>query len=140
MKRWKKSLALEQISLTDSRDYKSSFFYQLSKAGGLQHFKRKVLLVGSHSDTYSPYHSARIEMCRAAMDDLTGAGGDYRRMLENIWSTVDASKIEKVDVSFKFEKSNLDTVLGRAAHIKFLDSFELTATLCLAWREMWDDD
>ena len=51
-------------------------------------------------------------------------------MLENIWSTVDASKIEKVDVSFKFEKSNLDTVLGRAAHIKFLDSFELTATLC----------
>ena len=81
--------------MTDSRDYKSSFFSQLSKAGGLQHFKRKVLLVGSHSDTYSPYHSARIEMCRAAMDDLTGAGGDYRRMLENIWSTVDASKIEK---------------------------------------------
>ena len=139
MKRWKKSLALEQISLTDSRDYKSSFFYQLSTIGGLQHFKKKVLLVGSHSDTYSPYHSARIEMCRAALDDLTGAGGDYRRMLENIWKSVDPSKVEKVDVSFKFEKSNLDTVLGRAAHIKFLDSVELTAILCLAWREIWDD-
>eukprot|EP00943_MAST-04B_sp_MAST-4B-sp1_P001814 g1814.t1 len=139
MKRWKKSLALEQISLTDARDYKSSFFYQLSTAGSLQHFNKKVLLVGSHSDTYSPYHSARIEMCRAAIDDLTGAGGDYRRMLENIWKPVDPSKVEKVDVSFKFEKSNLDTVLGRAAHIKFLDSIELTAILCLAWREMWDD-
>ena len=69
----------------------TSFFYQLSTIGGLQHFKKKVLLVGSHSDTYSPYHSARIEMCRAALDDLTGAGGDYRRMLENIWKSVDPS-------------------------------------------------
>ena len=67
--------------MTDSRDYKSSFFSQLSKAGGLQHFKRKVLLVSSHSDTYSPYHSARIEMCRAAMEDLTGG---RRRLPENV--------------------------------------------------------
>ena len=119
--------------------YSNNIKYQLSTIGGLQHFKKKVLLVGSHSDTYSPYHSARIEMCRAALDDLTGAGGDYRRMLENIWKSVDPSKVEKVDVSFKFEKSNLDTVLGRAAHIKFLDSVELTAILCLAWREIWDD-
>ena len=46
-------------------------------------------------------------MCRAALDDLTGAGGDYRRMLENIWKSVDPSKVEKVDVSFKFEKKTM---------------------------------
>ena len=81
-----------------------------------------------------PYHSARIEMCRAAMDDLTGAGGDYRRMLENIWSTVDASKIEKVDVSFKFRRATILFWVGlRISSFRLL---ELTATLCLAWREM----
>ena len=35
---------------------------------GLEHFKN-VVLIGSMQDRYVPYHSARIEMCRAALRD-----------------------------------------------------------------------
>ena len=138
MKRWKKSLALEQVSLTDARDVPSSFMYGLSKSGGLSLFKKKVVLVSSHTDTYSPYHSARLEICRAAINDVSGNGQAYREMLEFVWKGVTASRVEKVDVSFKFEESGLDTLIGRAAHIRFLDSFELTASLCLIYRDLWD--
>ena len=140
MKRWKKSLALEEISLTDAREYENSFMYRLAQAGGLQLFQKKVLLVSSHTDTYAPYHSARLEMCSAAVNDTGQAGHAYRAMLEHLWKGVTAQRVVKVDISFKFEETGLDTLIGRAAHIRFLDSFELTAGLVFIWRELWDDD
>lgn len=39
----------------------------------LQHF-RHLLLVGSSQDRYVPYHSSRIEMCRAAHKDNSVLG------------------------------------------------------------------
>jgi len=32
------------------------------------------LLVGSQQDRYVPYHSSRIELCRAAVKDSSGLG------------------------------------------------------------------
>ena len=40
---------------------------------GLQHFKN-ILLVSSVQDHYVPYHSARIETCRAAARDNSEIG------------------------------------------------------------------
>jgi len=40
---------------------------------GLEFF-RNVLLVGSQQDRYVPYHSSRIELCRAAVKDSSGLG------------------------------------------------------------------
>lgn len=40
---------------------------------GLELF-RHVLLVGSSQDRYVPYHSSRIEMCKAAQRDSSGMG------------------------------------------------------------------
>jgi len=41
---------------------------------GLEFF-RNILLVGSQQDRYVPYHSSRIELCRAAVKDSSGLGG-----------------------------------------------------------------
>jgi len=37
-------------------------------------FFKNVLLVGSSQDRYVPYHSSRIEMCKAAQRESTGLG------------------------------------------------------------------
>jgi len=40
---------------------------------GLEFF-RNVLVVGSQQDRYVPYHSSRIELCKAAVRDTSGLG------------------------------------------------------------------
>ena len=40
---------------------------------GLEFF-HNILLVGSQQDRYVPYHSSRIELCRAATKDSSGLG------------------------------------------------------------------
>jgi hypothetical protein len=68
MQKWKKSGSLLQLALKDTNDPRQSFLYRLSQKPVLQYFKH-VLLVGSSQDRYVPYHSSRIEMCRAAQRD-----------------------------------------------------------------------
>jgi hypothetical protein len=38
LKKWRKSLCLQQISMTDSKDLKKTFIYQLSHRHGLNWF------------------------------------------------------------------------------------------------------
>ena len=70
MQRWKKSGSLQQLSLKDSDDPRNSFLYRLARNSELHHF-RYVILSASAQDRYVPLHTARIEMCRAAMKDPT---------------------------------------------------------------------
>ena len=52
--------------------YKGTALYLFSIVG-LEFFKH-VLLVGSSQDRYVPYHSSRIEMCKAAQRESSGLG------------------------------------------------------------------
>lgn len=73
MQKWKKSGSLLQLAMRDAADVRSTFLYRLAQSGGLEHFKH-VLLFGSSQDRYVPIHSARIELCKAAMKDSTNLG------------------------------------------------------------------
>lgn len=73
MQKWKKSGSLLQLSLRDTPDMRRSFLYRLSQKSNLHHF-RHVLLCGSSQDRYVPMHSARIELCKAAIKDTTTQG------------------------------------------------------------------
>lgn len=73
MQRWKKSGSLQQLSLKDAEDPRNSFLYRLARTSELHHF-RYVILSASAQDRYVPLHSARIEMCRAAVKDPTVLG------------------------------------------------------------------
>jgi hypothetical protein len=59
LKNWKKSICLQQLSMSDNPDKKKTYLYKLSKARGLSSFKH-VILCSSHQDNYAPYDSARI--------------------------------------------------------------------------------
>ena len=80
MQRWKKSGSLQQLSLKDADDPRNSFLYRLARNSELHHF-RYVILSASAQDRYVPLHSARIEMCRAAMKDPSVLGNARSRIL-----------------------------------------------------------
>lgn len=123
MQKWKKSGSLLQLSLRDAPDVRDTFLYRLSQRCNLTYFKH-VLLCGSSQDRYVPLHSARIELCKAAVKDTSPIGSAYREMVQNImWPLVRKRDVTLVryDVHHALP-STANSLIGRAAHIAVLDS------------------
>lgn len=77
MQKWKKSGSLLQLCMRDTTDLRQTFLYKLSQRSTLHYFQN-ILLCGSSQDRYVPAHSARLELCKAAVRDNTVAGCVYR--------------------------------------------------------------
>lgn len=142
MQRWKKSGSLQQLSLKDAEDPRHSFLYRLARHSELHHF-RYVILSASAQDRYVPLHSARIEMCRAAVKDPTVLGMKeshhsmilllryflftgtiYREMVHNILEPLmnnERVTVVRYDIHHALP-STANSLIGRAAHIAVLDS------------------
>jgi len=90
----------------------------LSKSKGLEHFQG-IVLVSSYQDQYAPFESARIEISHTWSQQ---PGFDtYSSMVKSLLDPVHPEKIFRFDVNFKIPEKNLDTFIGRAAHIQFLE-------------------
>jgi len=120
LKKWKKSVSLIELSMTDDEDPEKTYLYKLSTKKGLGWFKN-LALVSSYQDQYAPFDSARIQICKRAMQDPS-KGKVYVQMAKNILSSVAAQCIYRIDVNFKMAQKNIDTMIGRAAHIQFLEN------------------
>lgn len=87
----------------------------------MEYFKN-IILLASPEDKYVPYHSARIELPISVEKDPVG-GPLYSAIVNNILQPIPAStNFSRIDVSFVNNKSTFDNIIGRAAHICFLDS------------------
>lgn len=84
-------------------------------------------------DGYVPYHSARIESCQPASFDTTKRGNVFLEMLNNCMDQIrgpapGAPHQQRVfmrcDVNFDTTMygRSLNSFIGRAAHIEFLES------------------
>ncbi|XP_036338088.1 protein FAM135B isoform X2 [Rhagoletis pomonella] len=123
MQKWKKSGSLLQLCMRDTADLRSSFLYRLSQRSTLHHFKN-ILLCGSSQDRYVPAHSARLELCKAAIRDNSNLGTVYREMIHNIIAPILARpelNLARYDVHHALPHT-ANTLIGRAAHIAVLDS------------------
>ncbi len=108
-----------------------------------------IFLLASTQDKYAPFHSARIELHKDALEDKK-KGPVYHSMVANLlmplknhilkryvcfelpltqrrFSSVSPHTTaalvahSRFDVSFVPKKTNLDSLIGRTAHIYFLD-------------------
>ncbi|MBA0845384.1 hypothetical protein Goarm_023219, partial [Gossypium armourianum] len=111
LKKLKGTQCIHQLTFTDDPDIRNTFFYKLCKDG------------------YVPYHSARIESCRAASTDYSKKGKAFLEMLNYCIDQIRAPTCEnrvfiRCDVNFDTSTygKNLNTLIGRAAHIEFLES------------------
>eukprot|EP00929_Paragymnodinium_shiwhaense_P091389 TRINITY_DN51362_c0_g2_i1.p1 TRINITY_DN51362_c0_g2~~TRINITY_DN51362_c0_g2_i1.p1 ORF type:complete len:785 (+),score=185.74 TRINITY_DN51362_c0_g2_i1:297-2651(+) len=118
------SRCLEQLAMSDEPNApEKSFLYRLSGVPGLQYFKH-IVLVSSYQDQYAPFESARIEATASAASNAK-LGSIYQEMLRRLLEPLEAERIVRLDVNFFIPETNLDTVIGRAAHIQFIESQQL---------------
>lgn len=76
-----------------------------------------------------PYHSARVQSCQAAASDSSKRGRVFMEMLNNCLDQIRDNPSERrvfmrCDVNFDTSAygKNLNSFIGRAAHIDFLES------------------
>lgn len=116
---WRKSTFLQQVSMSDRTDPRDTFIFRLSKSSGLEHF-RHICLVSSFEDQYGPFESSRAEI--GSHWDGQSDKDVYREMVHNIWEKVEPERVTRFDLNFYIPEKNLDSFIGRAAHIQFLES------------------
>lgn len=128
LKKLKGAQCIHQLTSTDDPDLQNTFFYKLSMKKTLEYFKN-IILLSSPQDGYVPYHSARIELCQAASLDQSKKAHIFMEMLNNCLDQIRAPSHERrvfmrCDVNFdtSSQAKNLNTYIGRAAHIEFLES------------------
>uniref|UniRef100_A0A7N2RF62 DUF676 domain-containing protein n=1 Tax=Quercus lobata TaxID=97700 RepID=A0A7N2RF62_QUELO len=128
LKKFKGTQCIHQLTFTDDPDLQNTFFYKLCKQKTLENFKH-IILLSSPQDGYVPYHSARIETCQAASWDFSKKGKLFLEMLNDCLDQIRAPSSEqrvfiRCDVNFDTSSygKNLNSFIGRAAHIEFLES------------------
>lgn len=120
LKKWKNSICLQQLSMSETPDLRKSFLFELSLKKGLGWFKY-ISLVSSYQDQYAPYDSARIELSVKTGNEPERAE-IYEEMARNLLSGVNVEALYRLDTHFKIPEKSLDTLIGRAAHIQFLEN------------------
>ncbi|XP_004498451.1 uncharacterized protein [Cicer arietinum] len=128
LKKVKGTQCIHQLTFTDDPDIQNTFLYKLCKHKTLEHF-RHIILLSSPQDGYVPYHSARIESCQAASHDNSKKSRVFLEMLNDCLDQIRANPSEhrvfmRCDINFDATAygKNLDSLIGRAAHIEFLES------------------
>ena len=149
LSKWRKSKSLEELALLDGGDLRKSLLYELA-LGDILHQFSNVVLVSGHQDQYVPYHSARIQIPHEIRDNNSVKAQVQREMAESILEHIRPSTLTRMDFSFYFDRSvkngsgasdsRLDTLIGRAAHVKVLDSPVLIMTLLLHYHDRFFSD
>jgi pimeloyl-ACP methyl ester carboxylesterase len=117
LKTWKKSLCLQQLRMSDESKLEDCFMYKLSQSKGLDAFQH-IVLVSSYQDSYAPFDSARIQIgSQAKANAGSGSGDVYIKMAENILGNLPQDVLYRIDVDFNISDNNLDSLIGRTAHI-----------------------
>ena len=68
LKKWKKTICLDELCMSDSKNIEDTYLMKLSKSIGLAWFKN-IIFVSSNQDSYSPYESSRISISKEALKD-----------------------------------------------------------------------
>jgi len=146
LKKWRKSQCLLQLSMSyvfllvtylclfyvcmsyrDAKYPRDSMLFKLSKMEGLSSFEH-IVLFSSYQDQYAPFDSARIEVSPKSQED-TKHGTTYAEMARSVLNQINVEKITRFDVNFRMPEKTLDTFIGRAAHIHFLENMLLMRML-----------
>jgi hypothetical protein len=76
-------------------------------------------------DKYAPSHSSRVEMTQHVIAAKNADSELYYQMVQGILGPLMSSEetlLLRIDVSFGITKIDLDSAIGRTAHILFLES------------------
>ena len=120
--------------MSEDTNLRQTFLYELSTKKGLGWFKY-ITLVSSYQDQYAPYDSARME--------LSSKGGEperaeiYEEMTRNLLGSMNVENLYRLDINFRIPEKSLDTLIGRAAHIQFLENQTLMKMIIYRYPDLF---
>lgn len=135
LKKWRKSKCLQQLSTSEHQNLRSCFLYELSTKKGLGWFKH-ITLVSSYQDQYAPYDSARMELSVKTGNEPERAE-IYEEMARNLLSGMNVEALCRLDINFRMPEKSLDTLIGRAAHIQFLENQTLMKMIIYRYPDLF---
>jgi pimeloyl-ACP methyl ester carboxylesterase len=123
--RWTKSDSLRQLNLKDSSsDPKNGYVHALAQKNvGLGAFKH-VVLVASGQDRYAPFFSARIQTAPTATEDDKIGSASIAMVRALLGPVIEQGNTTVTRLGICFGNNGtafLDSAIGRAAHIQFLE-------------------
>lgn len=125
--RWTKSASLRQLNIKDCASPQQGFVASLAQKPALEKFKH-VVLVASGQDRYAPFFSARIQVAPTA-NERSQIGSASIAMVGALMKPLIMShttKVTRLGVCFGGSAGAfLDSAIGRAAHIQFLEDHAL---------------
>jgi hypothetical protein len=68
LRKWKPIVSLDQLSMEETKNPRTTFLYKLSKIGTLKYF-RKIIFFSSFEDSYVSWHSARVSYHTSKNED-----------------------------------------------------------------------
>ena len=92
-----------------------------------------MLLVSSSQDAWAPFESARMQISNEALDDIS-QGDSYASMVKTMMARIPLQVLYRLDVNFNIESKNLDSMLGRTAHMMILQNEELLKMIIARYR------
>lgn len=118
MEKFVENGSVKQLLMRDASNTKDCFLFKLAKEPGLEWFKQ-IYLFSSVQDKYIQFDSARIQIFEDT--DVGTLQSEYEEMVAAIFENVTAP-VTRVDVNFVIEESNIDTFIGRKAHMQFIQN------------------
>lgn len=121
--------------MADNKNLEKTVIYELSEMQGLTWFKQ-IIFVSSYQDQYAPFDSARIQICQDAAKDVN-KGNTYIKMANNLLSKLPVDVLYRLDVNFNISETNIDSLIGRTAHILFLENEELMKMIVSRYKQFF---
>ena len=78
-----------------------------------------------------------MQICREAAKDRE-RGSAYIQMVNSMLSNVPFETLYRLDVNFNIEDSNLDSYIGRTAHILFLENEDLLKMIVARYKVIFN--
>ena len=78
-----------------------------------------------------------MQICREAAKDRERGSG-YIQMVNSMLSSVPFETLYRLDVNFNIEETNLDSMIGRTAHILFLENEELLKMIVARYKVIFN--
>lgn len=82
---------------------------------GLDWFQQ-IIFCCSYQDKYVPFDSARIQICKQQGPD-SKQNQIISKMARNILDNVKVQMVYRLEVNFNIIDKNMDSLIGRTAHI-----------------------
>ena len=132
IKKFKPVQSLSQLSMEDHKNRRNTLIYRLSESGSLRNF-RKIILLSSYEDSYVAWHSARILKHHSTKKNeaITIESEMVEKILGN-------RPVHRIDVNFEVKEKNLDSFIGRTAHINLIVQESLFKIINSTLTELFD--